>query len=164
MLICSQIMKLWWKKSSLRVPVDGFRDIQPANKPPNQPRKYIDLDRLAELEASVSRRGVRDSVVVTPVSMAPWSGLEEGDVRPFLIVSGHRRTAASVKAGLQAVPYVVRVYASKSEFERDAEVLNDHRENLSEIEEGWSYRNRIARQKNAPSMIGKTYLMYAESI
>ena len=127
---------------------------------PNQPRKYIDLDRLAELEASVSRRGVRDSVVVTPVSMAPWSGLEEGDVRPFLIVSGHHRTAASVKAGLQAVPYVVRVYASKSEFERDAEVLNDHRENLSEIEEGWSYRNRIADGEKIMQIVddsGKTY-------
>ena len=110
---------------------------------PDQPRKYMDPAKLEELESSVARIGVREQILVTPTSMAPWSNLEEGDTRPFLVVSGHRRHSTSVKVDLSAVPIKVRIYKNKAAFDMDATTLNEHRVNLSEIEEGWIYRDRV---------------------
>lgn len=123
----------------------------------NQPRTYIDEDKLKELEASIKSQGVRESIVVTPMSLAPWAAVAFGDEQlPFLIVSGHRRHRGALGADILAVPIEVRVYADEEAFNRDAEVLNDHRVNLSEIEEGWQFRRKIEAGRKITHLVEET--------
>ena len=111
-----------------------------------QPRTYIDPRKLAELKESIKNTGVRDNIIVTPLpkALALGATVESGDEElPFMIVSGHRRRRSAVEAELEAVPIEIRLYDSKSELDDDAGILNDNRENLSEIEEGYRFRQRI---------------------
>ena len=126
-----------------------------------QPRRYIDPAKLAELQANIAHNGVREAVLITPRHLAPWA--EEGPEYEgtfWRIVSGHRRQKSSVKADLPAVPVIVRVYATEAAFKADAEILNDHRENLSEIEEGYILLDRLERGEKITHIVaesGKSY-------
>ena len=112
----------------------------------NQPRTYIDPDKLRELESNIAYQGVRDSIIVTPSCKASWATFHDGDEdKPFLIVSGHRRRGASLKAEVSAVPIEVRIYKDQAAFDDDAETLNNHRQNLSDFEDGLRFRRRIER-------------------
>lgn len=105
---------------------------------PAQPRKAMNPNKLAELHGSIATVGVRESITVTPRSLAPWASVEakhEGAF--FLIVSGHRRWNGASLAELKAVPVKVNIYASAKEHYLDGSLLNAGREDLSPIEEGW---------------------------
>lgn len=127
----------------------------------NQPRLYMDETKLEELATNVASQGVRESIVVTPVAMAPWATFGDGDEHlPFLIVSGHRRRQAALAGGIGAVPIVVRVYADKAAFEEDAETLNDHRQDLSEIEDGFRWRRKIENGEKITHLVERSGRAY----
>lgn len=122
-----------------------------------QPRLHMDPVKLAELKASVASQGVRESVVVTPMKHAPWAVVNQGnETLPFLIVSGHRRREAALSGKVLAVPIEVRLYESEAAFNEDAETLNDHRQDLSEIEEGWRYRRKLEAGDKITHMSDRT--------
>lgn len=122
-----------------------------------QPRLYMDPAKLAELKASVASQGVRESLVLTPMCKAPWAVCHAGDENlPFLIVSGHRRRETAVDGSVPAVPVEVRIYQTEAEFNEDAETLNDHRQNLSEIEEGWRYRRKVEAGEKLTHLVERT--------
>lgn len=122
-----------------------------------QPRMYMDPTKLAELKASVASQGVRESLVITPMCKAPWAVVNPGDENlPFLIVSGHRRHQTATESSVSAVPVEIRLYNSEKAFNDDAEALNDHRQNLSEIEEGWRYRNKVEAGERMTHLVEQT--------
>lgn len=87
---------------------------------PEQPRKYIDEQSLAELAASIKSHGVLQPILV-----------RLSDSNTFFIVSGERRYQASVKAGQEKIPAII----TDGEPAEIAIIENLLRENLTAIEE-----------------------------
>jgi ParB family chromosome partitioning protein len=95
-------------------------------RPPDQPRTYFDETGLEELAESISESGVIQPLVVREGS----DGYE--------LIAGERRLRASRKAGLDAVPVVIRE-VSDAEAYALALVENIQREDLNPIEEATAY-------------------------
>ena len=72
------------------IPIDKLKSFK------NHPFKVIDDDKMDELIESIRDNGIMSPVIVRP----------SGDM--YELISGHRRTHAAVRAGLSAVPAVIR--------------------------------------------------------
>jgi ParB family transcriptional regulator, chromosome partitioning protein len=92
-----------------------------------QPRTYFDEAAIEDLVASVRAQGIIQPLVVTP----------EGE--GYAIIAGERRWRAARKAGLDAVPVVVRQVADDRELLELALVENLQRSDLNPIEEAEAY-------------------------
>lgn len=93
---------------------------------PDNPRR--NLGDLTELAASIASQGIQQPLVVTPA---------DGDGKHMLIM-GHRRHAASVKAGLDTLPCIVR----QADTRQQAELMlteNIQRNGLTPMEEARGY-------------------------
>ncbi|MHA3704880.1 ParB/RepB/Spo0J family partition protein [Jatrophihabitans sp. YIM 134969] len=99
----------------------------------SQPRSVFDDDALAELTHSIREFGVLQPVVVRPTS--------EGDT-PYELVMGERRLRASIAAGLERIPAVVRETADDAML-RDALLENIHRAQLNPLEEAAAYQQLL---------------------
>lgn len=98
---------------------------------PRQPRSVFDEDDLAELTASIAEFGVLQPVVVRAV------GREK-----FELVMGERRYRASLAAGKDSIPAIVRG-TEDTELLRDALLENLHRANLNPLEEARAYEQLL---------------------
>ncbi|HEY3571043.1 MAG TPA: ParB/RepB/Spo0J family partition protein [Thermoanaerobaculia bacterium] len=92
-----------------------------------QPRTYFDEAAIEDLVASVRAQGIIQPLVVTP----------EGE--GYAIIAGERRWRAARKAGLAAVPVVIRQVADDRELLELALVENLQRSDLNPIEEAEAY-------------------------
>ena len=126
----------------------GVREIEIARiRPnPNQPRVQFDDAALDELSKSIAARGVLQPILLRV------SG--EG----YEIVAGERRWRAAQRAGLHAVPVVVRDSAPAEAFEL-AMVENLQRQDLNPIEEAEGF-DRLLRefgytQESLAARVGK---------
>lgn len=99
---------------------------------PHQPRGNFDEEALASLTASVSELGVLQPVLVRPV----------GDDR-YELIAGERRWRAAKRAGLQAIPAVIRRIEDSASLEQ-AVVENLHRQDLNPLEEAAAYQQLIS--------------------
>lgn len=97
---------------------------------PNQPRKQMDDQALAELVASIKEFGIVQPVVVRPVG----AGYE--------LVVGERRWRAAQQAGLKEIPAIIRTSTSTESLEM-ALIENLQREDLNAIEEALAYKQLI---------------------
>lgn len=95
---------------------------------PNQPRDHFDEEALVSLTASVTELGVLQPVLVRPL----------GNDR-YELIAGERRWRAAKRAGLQAVPAVVRTIDDTASLEQ-AVVENLHRQDLNALEEAAAYQ------------------------
>ena len=94
---------------------------------PNQPRQQLgDLD---ELVASVKEKGVLEPILVR---FDPTS-------QKFMIISGERRYAASVRAGLKEIPCIEKE-ATDSEVAEIALIENLQRKDLTAFEEAEGFK------------------------
>jgi ParB family chromosome partitioning protein len=113
-----------------------------------QPRWVFDDEELAELSASI-----RDKGVLQPILVRPLDGGE------FEIVAGERRWRASQKAGLHAMPALVRELDDVQVLEI-AVVENVQRANLNAIEEAAAYQQLIDKhgrtQEEVAEAVGKS--------
>jgi ParB family chromosome partitioning protein len=75
---------------------------------PRQPRKTFDPDALAQLAASIKSLGIIEPLVVRPVVNAQDGKPAGTPVAHYVIIAGERRWRAARKAGLAAVPAVIR--------------------------------------------------------
>jgi ParB/RepB/Spo0J family partition protein len=89
---------------------------------PDNPR--ADLGDLADLEASIREVGVLQPLLVRP----------NGSDDSYMLVAGHRRLAAAIRAGLSAVPVVVSE-ADAEEAVALALVENLHRADIHPLDE-----------------------------
>lgn len=95
-----------------------------------QPRTHFDEAAIEELAESIRTQGV-----IQPLVVAKDPQQDEG----YVIVAGERRWRASRRAGLEAVPVVVREVADDRELLELALVENLQRSDLNPLEEADAY-------------------------
>jgi ParB family transcriptional regulator, chromosome partitioning protein len=98
---------------------------------PHQPRNHFDEDALAELAASIREMGVLQPILVRPVG--------EG---AYQLIAGERRWRAAQRAGLTAIPAVVRS-ADDERTVAEALVENLQREDLGALEEAAAFQQLV---------------------
>ena len=97
---------------------------------PYQPRTYFDETALDELAASIKEHGVFQPIIV------------KKSIRGYDIIAGERRVKASIKAGLETIPAIVKDF-SDEDMMQIALLENLQREDLTSIEEAKAYRDII---------------------
>ena len=96
---------------------------------PRQPRIQFDPEELEELAESVRRHGVLQPVIVT-------RGRSDSG---YVLVAGERRLQAARRAGLEAIPVLVRSVTAQQHLEL-ALIENLQRANLNPLEAAEGYR------------------------
>lgn len=119
--------------------------IELVQRNPSQPRKHFDEAELAELASSIRTHGVLQAILVRPI---------EGG--KFEIVAGERRWRAAQRAGLHAIPAIIREL-DEVEVLEIAIIENVQRTDLNPIEEAQGFQALIDR-------FGRTQLEIAESV
>lgn len=97
---------------------------------PYQPRKVFDEEALQELADSIKENGVFQPIIV------------KRSIKGYEIIAGERRVKASIIAGLETIPAIVRDFTDE-EMMQIALLENLQRENLNAIEEAAAYRSMI---------------------
>ena len=122
----------------------AIEEVHPSRE---QPRKLFDEARIEELAASIRTQGVIQPLVVRK--------RESGG---YELIAGERRWRAAQRAGLHAVPAVIRDVAPTRAFEM-AMVENLQREDLNPIEEASGYQRLISElgytQESLAARVGK---------
>lgn len=96
---------------------------------PNQPRKDIDPEKLAELANSIKEHGILQPLIID----------KEG-----MLIVGQRRLEAAKLAGLKKVPVIIRVGTEGEKLEMSM-IENVQREDLNPIEKAEAYRVLISK-------------------
>lgn len=109
-----------------------FAQLDPKSITPNpqQPRSVFEAEPFAELVHSIKEFGVLQPVVVRPLNGG------------FELIMGERRLRASIEAGLETIPAVIRETADENML-RDALLENIHRANLNPLEEASAYKQML---------------------
>lgn len=125
-------------------PRSGVREIEVARIRPNpsQPRTHFDEATIDELAQSIRERGVLQPILLR----------SDGD--DYQIVAGERRWRAAQRAGLHAIPAVVRELDESASAEL-ALIENIQREDLNAIEEAEGYRQLVKRYGHTQEAIGQ---------
>jgi ParB family chromosome partitioning protein len=113
---------------------------------PDQPRRLFDESELEELAQSIRAKGMLQPILVRPAVFA-------GE---YQIVAGERRWRAAQRAGLRAIPALVRSLSDEEVLEI-AIVENVQRTDLSPLEEAEGYRALIDK-------FGRTQAQVAETV
>lgn len=123
---------------------------------PNQPRKNINEDKLAELAASIKEHGVIQPIVVRQ--------LEDQE---YQLVAGERRWRACKTLSLETIPAVVAEYTDHVSTEV-ALIENLQREDLNPLEEATAYQSLINEfgltQEEVAQRVGKSRSLVANML
>lgn len=126
------------------VPIENIR----AN--PNNPRRVFADSDLEDLSNSISEHGVVQPILVRPVA---------GESERWEIIAGERRWRASQRAGIHAVPIIVRDVDDRQALEL-AIIENVQRADLNPVEEALGYQQLIDdhsyKQADLGKVIGKS--------
>ncbi|MDA0990808.1 MAG: ParB/RepB/Spo0J family partition protein [Verrucomicrobia bacterium] len=99
-----------------------------------QPRREFDEQALADLTQSIAEHGILQPLLVRPKG------------QNFELMAGERRLRAATRAGLTAVPVIIRDVDDQSAFQL-ALIENLQREDLTVLEEAQGYRELINTYK-----------------
>ena len=114
----------------------------------DQPRKIFSEEALNELADSIREHGVLQPLLVRPLPGGSYQ-----------LVAGERRWRASLMAGLQEVPVVIREMDEEQAMEI-ALIENLQREDLNAIEEATGYKQLMERygmtQEQVAKRVGKS--------
>ncbi|MDB2407423.1 ParB/RepB/Spo0J family partition protein [Jannaschia sp.] len=129
---------------------ERFIPIEKIRPNPDQPRRRFDEDRLSDLAASISAKGILSPLIVREIS---------GEEALYEIVAGERRWRAAQRSGLHQVPVIVRSF-DDTEVLEVAIIENIQRDDLNAIEEAIGYRQLIDRfghtQDQLSTQLGKS--------
>ena len=117
------------KKDIIQIKLSNIRP----NK--NQPRKEFNEEKIKTLSDSIKRVGVLQPIVLKPV--------EDNN---YMIIAGERRYRASILAGKEEIPAVIKDIEIKDIMEI-ALIENLLREDLNPIEEALAYKSLIDNYK-----------------
>lgn len=127
---------------------------------PRQPRGAFDLEGLEDLAASIREHGVLQPLVVTMSGGA-------GSAGSYNLIAGERRWRASMLAGLEQVPVIVKEATSRGMLEL-ALVENLQRADLNPLEEATAYRALLdefdMKQDEVADRVGKSRQAVANSL
>ena len=98
---------------------------------PHQPREHFDEESLVSLTASITELGVLQPILVRAIGQDRYE-----------LIAGERRWRAAKRAGLQAIPAVIRRVEDQGSLEQ-AVVENLHRQDLNPLEEAAAYQQLI---------------------
>lgn len=101
---------------------------------PDQPRKYFDKEKLAELTQSIKDKGVLQPILVRPLPKS-----SNTTKKHYQIVAGERRWQAALKAKLDSMPVLIRELSDQDVLEIGV-VENVQRADLNPIEEALAYQ------------------------
>lgn len=114
---------------------------------PYQPRKVFDDEALKELAASIKEHGVFQPIIV------------KRSIKGYEIIAGERRYRASILAGKEKIPAIIREFSDEQMMEI-ALLENLQRENLTAIEEAYAYKNMLEKleltQEELSVKVGKS--------
>ena len=114
---------------------------------PYQPRKVFDEDALKELAASFKEHGVFQPIIA------------KKSIKGYEIIAGERRVKASIMAGLEEIPTIIRNF-DDTEMMEIALLENLQRENLNAIEEANAYKKLLETlsltQEQLAARLGKS--------
>jgi ParB family chromosome partitioning protein len=117
---------------------------------PKQPRRTFGESELQELSDSIRAKGVLQPILVRP---------DPANADMFEIIAGERRWRAARRAGLTAIPAVVRPMDDREMLEI-AIIENVQRSDLNAVEEAEAYKALIDRfgrtQESVASQVGKS--------
>ncbi len=118
-----------------------------------QPRKFFDKAKLAELTRSIKQKGVLQPILVRPL---PGHGKTKSR---YQIVAGERRWHAAQAAGLEVMPALIRDL-SEQEILEIGVIENVQRTDLNPMEEARAYAGLIRefgrKQTEIAEAIGKS--------
>lgn len=97
---------------------------------PYQPRKIFDEAALQELAASIKEHGVFQPIII------------KKSIKGYEIIAGERRVKASLLAGLEEIPAIIRNF-NDTEMMEIALLENLQRENLNAVEEATAYKKLL---------------------
>ncbi len=124
-----------------------FVEISQIEANPFQPRTEFEQKALDELAESIKVHGLIQPITVRKM------GYDK-----FQIISGERRTRASILAGLERIPAYIRI-ANDQEMLEMALIENIQRENLNPIEVSLSYKRLLEecnlKQEELGERVGK---------
>lgn len=124
-----------------------FVEISQIEANPFQPRTEFEQKALEELAESIRVHGLIQPITVRKM------GYDK-----FQIISGERRTRASILAGLERIPAYIRI-ANDQEMLEMALIENIQRENLNPIEVSLSYKRLLEecnlKQEELGERVGK---------
>ena len=109
---------------------------------PHQPRTHFDETAIDELADSIAERGVLQPILLR----ASGDGFE--------IVAGERRWRAAQRAGLHAIPAIVREIDDSVTAEL-ALIENIQREDLNAVEEAEGYRQLVNRYGHTQEAVAR---------
>jgi ParB family chromosome partitioning protein len=117
---------------------------------PKQPRRTFVESDLQELSDSIREKGVLQPILVRP---------DPSNADMFEIIAGERRWRAARRAGLTAIPAIVRTMDDREVLEI-AIIENVQRADLNAIEEAEAYKSLIDRfgrtQESVATQVGKS--------
>jgi len=117
---------------------------------PKQPRRTFVEEELQELSESIRAKGVIQPILVRP---------DPANADMFEIIAGERRWRAARRAGLTAIPAVVRAMDDREMLEI-AIIENVQRSDLNPVEEAEAYKSLIDRfgrtQESVATQVGKS--------
>lgn len=117
---------------------------------PFQPRTVFDDDALMELIESIKEKGVLQPLLVRK---------NPRNTEKYEIIAGERRYRASLKAGLNKVPVIVKDFDDRATLEV-ALIENLQRENLNPLEEARGYKRLMEEfsytQEALSKVVGKS--------
>lgn len=115
---------------------------------PRNPRKSLEGKSLDELEASIREKGIIEPIIVR---------IEKGKGTSYEVVAGSRRLLAATRAGLEAIPAVIRDLSDEEAL--DIMIIeNLQRQDLTESEEAESFKIYIGKhgEKGIKELAEKT--------
>jgi hypothetical protein len=134
----SPIPEPWWTQATM----SGYVSPSLIAPDPKNPRRYMSKDELEELRDSIRTLGVRQPLILTPRSCAPWAKVDpKYEHCFFLAVSGHRRNECALSVGVGAVPVQIAIYPSEKEHRLDMSVFNYGRAPLTHLDQGYEIVN-----------------------
>jgi ParB family chromosome partitioning protein len=136
-------------------PSEGVREAGPPREAaiellrrnPDQPRKFFAEAELDELAASIREKGVLQPLLVRPAPGAPGE---------YQIVAGERRWRAAQRAGLRALPIVVREDLTDLDVLEIGIIENVQRADLNPLEEAMGYRALIDQFGRTQDQVAET--------
>ncbi len=124
---------------------------------PNQPRKYFNKEKLAELAESIKNKGVLQPILIRKNDINDIN-------KEFLIVAGERRFRASQLAELEVIPTIY----TAGDPEEIALIENLQRDDLKPVEEADAYARIMEShgytQKKLSSVVGKARSTITETL
>jgi len=121
----------------------NIQEIQPNRF---QPRRDFDDAKIVELAASIKEKGIIQPLIVRELT----DGYE--------LIAGERRLRAAIRAGLNAVPVIIKDVSDAESLEI-ALIENIQREDLNPIEEAMAYQRLISEfeitQEEMARKVGK---------